>query len=71
MGIVGRFPCFLGHHQVSMVYQNCIEVDDLNSVMDGYFTFRYLLPDEEPNEEPENVSEIDPSLLFKVHVNPI
>jgi hypothetical protein len=54
-----------------MVYQNCIEVDDLISVMDGYFTFRYLLPGEEPNEEPENLNEIDPSLLFKVHVNPI
>ena len=68
---MGRFPCFLGHHQEAMVYQNCIDVDDLNSVMDGYFTFRYLLPGEEPNEEPENVNEIDPSLLFKVHVNPI
>jgi len=39
--------------------------------MDGYFTFRYLLPGEVPNEEPENVNEIDPSLLFKVNVSPI
>ena len=54
-----------------MVYQNCIEVDDLTTIMDGYFIFRYLLPGEVPNEDPENVNEIDPSLLFKVHVNPI
>jgi hypothetical protein len=53
------------------VYQNCIEVDDLNTIMDGYFTFRYLLPGEIPNEEPENVNEIDPALLFKVNVAPI
>jgi len=39
--------------------------------MDGYFTFRYLLPGEIPNEQPENINEIDPSLLFKVSVKPI
>ncbi len=39
--------------------------------MDGYFTFRYLMPGEIPNEEPENINDIDPGLLFKVHVKPI
>ena len=39
--------------------------------MEGYFTFRYLRPNEEPNEDPENLQEIDPSLLFKVDVAPI
>jgi len=53
------------------VYQSCIEVEDLNSIMDGYFTFRYLKQGEAPNEEPENITDIDPSLLFKVYVNPI
>jgi hypothetical protein len=39
--------------------------------MDGYFLFRYILPGEEPNEDPENVNDIDPSILFKVFVNPV
>jgi hypothetical protein len=39
--------------------------------MDGYFTFRYLVPGEVPNEEPENLNEIDPSLLFRVNVSPL
>ena len=39
--------------------------------MDGYFIFRYLRPGEVPNENPENINEIDPALLFKVYVNPI
>jgi hypothetical protein len=39
--------------------------------MDGYFTFRYLLPGEVPNEGPENLAEIDPNLLFRVDVNPL
>jgi len=39
--------------------------------MDGYYTFRYLRPDEIPSEEPENIEDIDPSLIFTVNVSPI
>lgn len=65
------FPCFIDSSQDPFVYQNCIEVEELNTIMEGYFTFRYLRPNEEPNEDPENLQEIDPSLLFKVDVAPI
>ena len=62
---------FLGPHQEPIVYSNCIEVTELNTVMDGYYTFRYLRPDEKPNEEPENMQDIDPALLFRVNVSPL
>lgn len=70
-GIVGRFPVFLRPDQEPIIYQNCIEVDELNSIMDGYFMFRYLKEKEVPNEDPENIQDIDPSLLFKVNVAPL
>lgn len=54
-----------------MVFQNCVEVDELISVMDGYFQFRYLRPDEEANEQPERLEDIDPSQLFRVNVAPV
>ena len=40
-------------------------------MMDGYFTFRYLREGEIPNEEAENIQDIDPALLFRVNVAPI
>lgn len=40
-------------------------------MMDGYFTLRYLREAEIPNEEAEDVQDIDPALLFRVNVGPI
>jgi hypothetical protein len=67
----GRYPVLTSVDSPAIVYQSCIEVDDLNTTMEGYYTFRYLLPDEEPNTNPEHAHDIDPSLLFRVHVNPL
>jgi len=60
----------LNQSQEPLVFQSCVEVDELNTVMDGYLTFRYLRPGEVPNEEPENVQDVEPALLFRVDVTP-
>lgn len=43
---------------------------DLEHVIEGYYTFRYLKEGEEADEKPENIADVDPSLLFKVYINP-
>ena len=37
---------------------------NLDTIANGYFVFRYLRPDEEPNELPEDPKDCDQKLLF-------
>lgn len=45
-------------------------MDDLDYKIEGYFTFRWLVPGEVPNTNPENIESVDKSLLFKVYIGP-
>jgi len=54
-GISGKFPLLIGQETEPLVFQSCIEVSELETVMDGYFTFRYLRDGEIPNEGPEKL----------------
>lgn len=45
-------------------------MNDLDYTVEGYFTLRYLKEGEIADDTAENVAEVDPSLLFKVYINP-
>jgi len=65
-----RYPIFESADAPMLVCQNLIEMDDLDYKIEGYFTFRWLTPGETPNTDPENIDQIDKSLLFKVYLGP-
>lgn len=47
-----KFPVFRSlQESKNVVYQSAIEVDELGTLMDGYFKFRYLRPGEETSED--------------------
>lgn len=64
------YPVFRTKEDTPFVYQNCLEMNDLNYTIEGYYLFRYLREGEVADERPENPQEIDPSLLFKVYIKP-
>jgi hypothetical protein len=51
---MGKFPMFQSIDTPMLVYQNCIEMDELDFTVQGYYICRYFLPGDIPNENPEN-----------------
>jgi hypothetical protein len=74
LGIGGKFPVLASANMDPLVFQNCVEVDELITIMDGYLQFRLLQPEEvegSPSDRPERLEDIDPSYLFHVNVAPV
>ncbi|CDW87006.1 UNKNOWN [Stylonychia lemnae] len=65
-----KFPIFNQPTDPVFIYTNVLEMNDLDYTVEGYFTLRYLKEGEKADDTAENVSDVDPSLLFKVYINP-
>lgn len=64
------FPVFKTEKDAPFVYQNCLEMNNLNYTIEGCYHFRYLREGEVPNDAPERIEDVDPKLLFKVFIKP-
>jgi hypothetical protein len=65
-----RYPYLEHVISPTQVCHNLIEMDDLDYKIEGYYTFRFMKENEKPNSDPENIDDVDKSLLFRIYFGP-